>query len=280
MRQALVLAGTLVLGLLGACSFVSDDVARVKGISPQGDAFQNALHKDYLGLADNELAEYHMSAASRWTEKAQMAAEGKTPAPDEPAAWDPPAEFVDELTKGRARLLAALGANASKSVPEQAAKAQTMYECWLEEQSENIQPAHIKACKAGFMDVLAQIEKPAPAAQPAPAALPGPYIVYFEFDAIKLGDAAMAVLKAVAADAKKHNPSAINVTGHTDRSGSDGRNLRLSERRAQMVAAELKRMGVTALIATYWAGEDEPRKPTADGVEEKENRRTEIVFKR
>ena len=284
MRHARIVAGFLLLGLLGACRFVSDDLASVKGMSPKGDAFQNALFKLYVERAEHEYAESHLSATKRFLEKASAGAGGVSPAPEEPAAWGVEAEFVGELNKARERLVAALNKNASKTMPDQAAKAQVFYDCWVEEQSENFQPEHIKACKNGFADMMAQLEKPAaPAAQPAPPAppaLPGPYIVYFEFDAIALDERDRAVLQTVVADAKKHNPSAINVTGHTDRSGPEDRNMRLSERRAQVVAAELKRMGVSAPIVTFWAGEDQPRKPTPDGVKETENRRAEIVFMR
>ena len=57
--------------------------------------------------------------------------------------------------------------------------------------------------------------------------------------------------------------------------------LRLSERRAEAVKAELIRLGVPAtVITTVGKGEEDPLVPTKDGVREAQNRRVEIVIPR
>ena len=71
----------------------------------------------------------------------------------------------------------------------------------------------------------------------------------------------------------------IEVAGHADRSGSPQYNQRLSQRRADNVAAELVRQGVSrGDIAVSAYGETRPLVPTADGVREPQNRRVEIVM--
>jgi OmpA-OmpF porin, OOP family len=70
------------------------------------------------------------------------------------------------------------------------------------------------------------------------------------------------------------------VAGHADRSGSPQYNQRLSQRRADVVAAELVRQGVNRSdigITAY--GESRPLVATADGVREPQNRRVEIVLR-
>jgi opacity protein-like surface antigen len=68
--------------------------------------------------------------------------------------------------------------------------------------------------------------------------------------------------------------------GHADRSGTPQYNQRLSERRAQAVAAELERRGVArSNMAIQAFGESRPLVPTADGVREPQNRRVEIVLR-
>ncbi len=70
------------------------------------------------------------------------------------------------------------------------------------------------------------------------------------------------------------------MAGHADRSGSDAYNLRLSQRRADAVAAELVRQGVNRNdIGIQAFGESRPLVPTADGVREPQNRRVEIVLR-
>ena len=73
--------------------------------------------------------------------------------------------------------------------------------------------------------------------------------------------------------------SRINLTGHADRAGSDAYNVRLSQRRAEAVKAELVRLGFNANdISVVAKGEADPLVPTADGVREPKNRRVEILF--
>ena len=80
--------------------------------------------------------------------------------------------------------------------------------------------------------------------------------------------------------ARRVSATKIEVAGHADRSGTPQYNQRLSERRAQAVAAELVRQGVARTdIAITAFGESRPLVPTADGVREPQNRRVEIVLR-
>ena len=86
-------------------------------------------------------------------------------------------------------------------------------------------------------------------------------------------------MASAAADALQGNSARIDVTGHTDRSGSDKYNQALSVRRAEAVRRELVADGVAdGLIVTRGVGEADPLIPTADGVREPQNRRVEIVL--
>ena len=68
------------------------------------------------------------------------------------------------------------------------------------------------------------------------------------------------------------------MAAHADRSGPSAYNRRLSQRRAEAVAAELVRHGIrTEQIAFRAFGETRPLVPTRDGVRETQNRRVEIV---
>ena len=70
------------------------------------------------------------------------------------------------------------------------------------------------------------------------------------------------------------------MAGHADRSGDAAYNQRLSQRRAEAVAAELVRDGVArGNISVQAFGESRPLVPTADNVREPQNRRVEIVLR-
>jgi OmpA-OmpF porin, OOP family len=127
----------------------------------------------------------------------------------------------------------------------------------------------------GSPQAVAQV----PAAQPAPAPVPAArnYTVYFDFDRSDITPDAKPILQRAASDAKAGNVTHVAVTGYTDRAGPDGYNLKLSQRRAAAVKAELIRDGVPANeIGTTGMGEKDPAVPTPDGVREPRNRRVLI----
>jgi len=113
------------------------------------------------------------------------------------------------------------------------------------------------------------------AVKPAPKS----YLVFFDFDKSGLTPEARTIVDQAAAGAEAGKVTRIELTGHTDTVGSDAYNLRLSERRAETVAAELEKKGIPAgEIAIFAKGKHSPLVPTADGVKEPQNRRVEIVY--
>jgi outer membrane protein OmpA-like peptidoglycan-associated protein len=117
----------------------------------------------------------------------------------------------------------------------------------------------------------------APAAAPAPARS---FLVFFDFDRADLTDRARQIIAEAAQNAQRGGVTRLEVSGHADRSGTPQYNQRLSERRAQAVAAELERRGVArSNMAIQAFGESRPLVPTADGVREPQNRRVEIVLR-
>jgi len=123
-----------------------------------------------------------------------------------------------------------------------------------------------------------------PPPPPAPAPLPAPqplknFIVFFDFDKSGITAQAQSIIEQAAATAKKGSVAHIQLTGHTDLSGTVDYNMRLSIRRAQAVKAALIKLGVPeAEIDFVGKGKSEPLVPTKDGVREPQNRRVEIML--
>ncbi len=120
----------------------------------------------------------------------------------------------------------------------------------------------------------------APPAPPPPAVAPRQnYIVFFDFDRSNITADAQRVITEAATAAKAGNNTRIELTGHTDRSGSDQYNMALSLRRGEAVKQALIAQGIPAnAISIIGRGESQPLVPTADGVREPQNRRVEIVL--
>ncbi|EFH11315.1 OmpA family protein, partial [Teichococcus cervicalis] len=95
-----------------------------------------------------------------------------------------------------------------------------------------------------------------------------------------LTDRARQIISEAAQNSGRVQTTRIEVAGHADRAGSPQYNQRLSQRRADAVAAELVRLGVArSAISVQAFGESRPLVPTADGVREPQNRRVEIVLR-
>jgi outer membrane protein OmpA-like peptidoglycan-associated protein len=119
----------------------------------------------------------------------------------------------------------------------------------------------------------------APIAPPKnePPASPKQFIVFFGFNKSNLTAEAAKVVADAAAAAKQYGSASISVVGHTDTSGSNEYNLRLSMARSAAVKAGLASNGIAAsAISTSGKGEAELMVQTGDGVKEPQNRRATI----
>ena len=245
-------------------------------VTPQGDAYHQALYAGYMEHAtyEHELMLDYPDAVHH-SNKALMAARNETPQPTEIGERRLPADKVDELTQARARLVAALGAGGAQKDPESAGKAQAYFDCWMEQQEENFQPKDIAYCRDGFFANLAQIETRA--AGPVPEVTTLSTDVLFDFDRATIREEFKPDLDQIAQMMVQDTSTSVLVWGHADRSGPTAYNQRLSERRARAVADYLASQGVTRnRMAVQGFGETRPAVPTADGVREPRNRRVEI----
>ena len=282
-------AGALMV--LGACAGLSGapELQSLRQAEPQGGAFTQALSREYLVLANFEADEMvDWRDAQRFTRKGLRAAAGEIVPPEDFDRWRIPAPHRPALSAARARLVAALGAGASDASPNDAARAQAHFDCWVEQQEENWQADHIAACRTGFETAMTSLDKalaqrggPEPAtrqfAERSPTPL-RPMRLNFGFDSYTLDGEAMAVVSEAAA-AIMDADGRVTITGHADRAGTEPYNWALSLQRASKVQAALIEKGVRAAsISIVAEGEADPLVETADGVREPKNRRVDLRF--
>jgi OmpA-OmpF porin, OOP family len=264
-------------------------------INPTGTSFTQELAKGYRTFALSEGYQmYDWTDADYFAKKALNANQGQVLAPEAPEDWKLAANHVPELQAAHDQLSSLLGEGAGDKFPALAATAQVKYDCWIEQQEENHQPADIAACKTAFQDAMAELKQ---AMQPpAPqAAVPTPkpeqkvvageeiarQVVYFDWDSAEVRSDAQAQIDRFVGEMRPMKHILLFVEGHADRSGSTEYNRRLSQRRAENVRAELVRQGMPVAkldqVSIEAKGESEPAVATADGVREQANRRVEIV---
>jgi outer membrane protein OmpA-like peptidoglycan-associated protein len=303
---------------------------------PPGSPFSQALYKDYTDLAnqasaapapesnasffDDPFGLVSMFSGSSnpnellvtaFNDKASLAAQGQEPAPEAAAAGD---QVADSM---RGRLVRAL-ATGKTAAPDQAARAQSDYDCWMLESNVTAMAQAAQACRTALDGSLLALENaarsaplPAPIAQapfvqppaqapvtqaplpqapvaqaplaPAPeapaASSSASYTAYFEFDSWTLTAEDLTVITEAINTARTGGQSRITVVGHTDTSGSADYNQRLSVRRANVVVEALVDMGARrAAIQASGVGETDLAVPTPDNTKEPRNRRSVITL--
>lgn len=230
--------------------------------------------------------------AQAYTAKADLASSGQEPAP-EPAPADQSSQSLHD------RVIRAVAAGKDR-FPDQSARVQTNYDCWVLSAGAG-QAAASAACKAALDGSLVALEnaaRPAPApttlansgfpvapvappppvaAAPVAAPPPAENTVYFDFNSWTLTAENLTVITNVINTARAGGQSRITVVGHTDTSGAADYNQKLSVRRANVVVEALVDMGARrAAIQASGVGETDLAVQTPDGTREAKNRRAVI----
>ncbi len=278
-----------VASLLGACAApASNDLnmAEVRMLPQMGNDFDKALHQNYVALAQTEIDEGHRNATTFYNVRARQAAAGQKVLPTQIDDRGLPPSTVAELTQARANLMRVLDAGGATRATVATARAQSQFDCWMEEQEENFQPEDIAECRQGFINAMDQANKVVFAAAPAPkvaapATMPSSkvFTVFFDHNSDSLNNAAMGVNNEIIAHIKSTQARSVTVNGYTDRSGTREYNRLLAERRARVVASTLENSGIEPKVGEQSFGEDRSAVQTADDVRDWHNRRVLVTVK-
>ncbi len=172
-----VSAGALVL-LAGCQSFigafsVDDDLAAARNAAPPAGAFNAALQQEYIAISQIELDEYDFEHADTFALKAIAAANGDDVPPEDPSDWALTRDMAGQFYAARGQLLLALDNDGRTAAPRDAAQAQAMFDCWIQEQeiaNEGHQPGDIAACREAFEVALARVQEAIAEPEPEPVA--------------------------------------------------------------------------------------------------------------
>jgi outer membrane protein OmpA-like peptidoglycan-associated protein len=110
--------------------------------------------------------------------------------------------------------------------------------------------------------------------------VPESFLLYFQFNSNKLTKESRLLIPAILESVGKRDSKDISVIGHTDRTGNDAYNQKLSLKRARAVYDILAAENVDSEdISINYHGEGNPLVPTADNVAEPRNRRVEVLVR-
>lgn len=267
---------------------------------PEGRGFAYYLAQGYRRYAKHEDNEHDFEDAAKFLQRAGAVERGERIAPELLSMRILPLWSVDDLVYARQRLTRALDLGAAERLPKIAANAQVAFDCWMEQQEENIQPHDVSRCRKAFEGFIVRLESPQvrlPAPLPKGAAAPqrecpapAPMVsqpaacsgqrhtIYFNLDRDDLTAEALSVIQQAARQMQGDGSSRVELMAHADRSGSDAHNDQLSKRRLERVVAALQQEGVgnERIVLARFYGEKRPAVETADGVREAANRRVEM----
>jgi OOP family OmpA-OmpF porin len=306
---AIVAGAAAGLLLAGCVNFSALD--NLKDAPPPADSpFANALFLDYAFLAHsfgdvgqasygafdqdasislNNSSSDVATLANNFASKALLLSHGSLVDPE------PSQNLVSHGL--RDRLVRALDPGRD-TVPRDAARAQADYDCWMLNTAVASQARSAAVCRSALDISLSRLETevhvtpqavattapatpapesatpPTPAPQSSSSAKPPTYTVNFAFDSTALTAEDMSVLQQTIIDARADGQPKISIVGHTDTSGGEAYNMRLSIRRAEAVRDALVALGARReAIETQGVGKTDLAVQTGDGVREPQNRR-------
>ncbi|RCK19223.1 OmpA family protein [Thalassospira lucentensis] len=278
--KAKLLAVVSAAAFLSACANMN--IPGVRDMADEGSAFDAALHQNYADLAQAEYDEADWADARYFTSRSKMAAAGQDSGPQMIAERTLPEGTMGEIEVARADLLAALDGGGRDKAASPAARAQTSFDCWMQELEENIQQEDIDNCRSAFYQALAIVQAEidtSPVAKAMPMAMPVPMNVYFGFDKSEIDSKGMSVVDGIAEAYAKYNPAMISLVAYADRAGDAMYNDILAKSRVDAVVSALRAAGVPASkLAISISGEANVPVSTADGVAEQGNRVVTVTF--
>ncbi len=306
LRAKKILLIIMTMAVLFGCQ---TSLQRLRNAEPVISEFHIYLAREYLDFSEAEAENYDWKDSFRFSRKGLKVSQGINSGPEDLSFWSITSDVKPVLEQARSSLLKVLTPRAVIDYPKESARAQFLFDCWVEQQEENWQDSHIIYCREEFYSVMDKLsgivaqnieeERAAVAMQAArdvefarqevsthiksrrskgPATKLKTDIVYFKFDSYLLSDAGKRQIVDVAVRLQKVSDYNIMLNSYSDKPGGEKYNIMLSKKRAIVVKKNLIKEGVDReKIMIFAFGENDQRVATKGDGKERENRVTEIV---
>ena len=279
-----------------ACSAAYEKVKKIDSGTP--NTFHQYLLSNYQQNASFEAEEMHdWNSAKLYSEKALRAISGENIYPEKITYWKIPEDKLKEIKTAYNNLIS-IYEEAIIYDPQNLAKAISSLDCWAEQEEEKWQTWDIEKCKNNFLNAMHAIynnlikdkkditktekisknteDKNQVAIVTQNENKDLMQIIYFDFDEFNLSKISFNTLKTFINKNKKDLSNYI-VFGHTDTTGSDEYNVRLSIKRAEAIKKILISLGIDEnKISVLGKGEKDLAIKTPDNTKHPANRRAEV----
>ena len=265
------------------------------------DNIYDLVSKEYKEFAYSELYEMHDELdANYFAFKANNILKTKIIRIENPENWKIPDKYENEAKEEYKKINSLLKEELTFQYPKLVAKLVSGYDCWLEQIEENWQIKDIEYCKNKFTNAYKKIlasevskesiskKQKSEISSSSVSEKNKSYfikgdktksvLVFFNYDSHKLSITEKDKLDNYISTVIKTNSNPIIIYGHTDTKGSKKYNLILSKQRALSVSKYFRKKGINNKLIIKSYGEEYPLIITGDNVEEKNNRRVEVII--
>ena len=265
------------------------------------DNIYDLVSKEYKEFAYSELYEMHDELdANYFAFKANNILKTKIIRIENPKKWKIPDNYENEAKEEYKKINSLLKEEFTFQYPKLVAELVSGYDCWLEQIEENWQIKDIEYCKNKFTNAYKKIlaseisrqsiskKQKSEISSSSVSEKNKSYfikrdktksvLVFFNYDSHKLSITEKDKLDNYISTIIKTDSNPIIIYGHTDTKGSKKYNLILSDKRALSVSKYLKKEGINNKLIIKSYGEEYPLIITGDNVEEKNNRRVEVII--
>jgi OmpA-OmpF porin, OOP family len=154
----------LMLPSLQSCMGADSVVGKSETVQmtrPPYRVFNASLEMEYIAIAKRKVDNADYEHVDLFVRKGLAAANGEIVMPEKPEAWILSDNIADEFDDARQKLLGALEDGARTKAPREAARAQAMYDCWIDQRditTKSHPPDDSDTCREDFWGTLALVE--------------------------------------------------------------------------------------------------------------------------
>jgi OOP family OmpA-OmpF porin len=270
MRHLLVRSGIIAGSLFMLTGCYAGSLSTLQESNPQATDFPSALAAEYLGYSQSEYEQNHFISANYFAHKGLEAEHGKDVEPD---AIDGmlPDQVKQQLTSSRELLMTLLTPKVKQLAPQEAARAQLLFDCWQRQHGGGSEKA---PCADEFQSAITDLQDAAEMTAPGKATA---YTIAFAAKNATLSAHAQAQVKSIASRLSWRSKYRITLEGY---SGPSDELHQLSEKQMAAVQAALTSRGVVANrihLPKPAAAKPVVLKGSDDGVQEQNKNQIKIT---
>lgn len=216
------------LSWLAACA--AGSLQELRDLDPQANDFQSALAAEYLAYANDEAERGRELSADYFAKKGLKATRGET-VDMETVEASVPNPLQNHLKATRAVLTALLSNDSKRIVPQDAARAQLLFDCWVN-QAAKLQKSS-SPCADELEPALSTLQSVAGSLALGNETT---HLISFEHGSAELSEDAQNVIKTVADYVKTSTQYTIELNGFTSTKAAK----KLLQKRAEIIRKELR----------------------------------------